>query len=208
MVKPIASPPTCLAVPRRSTAAAKTTQTRKNVSTASTTTPLPALIPVPSAGTPSLAPSCGAVGRTHLTSSTASAAAPNCTSQYQTASSGAIRRVTRKPSVTAGLKNPPEMNPTATTMTPIGETVRERQVGRRPRVRGAAAGDEEQREGADELGDASADVVALEHGANPIPSRRTASSRGDSRERVEPGRPGVRSARRARCRRSSAPPTD
>ena len=30
-----------------------------------------------------------------------------------------MRRVTRKPSVTAGLKNPPEMNPTAETMTPI-----------------------------------------------------------------------------------------
>ncbi len=54
-----------------------------------------------------------------MTSSTASAAAPNCMIQYQTASTGEIRRVTRKPSVIAGLKNPPEMNPTATTMTPI-----------------------------------------------------------------------------------------
>ena len=30
-----------------------------------------------------------------------------------------MRRVTRKPRVTAGLKKPPEMKPTATTMTPM-----------------------------------------------------------------------------------------
>ena len=66
MVNPIARPPTCLAVPRRSTAAAKTTQTRKNVRTASTTTPLPELTPVPSAGTPSLPPDCGSGGQDPL----------------------------------------------------------------------------------------------------------------------------------------------
>ena len=51
-MKPIARPAICLNVPRGSTAVANTTQTRKNVSTASITTPLPAPMPEPSAGTP------------------------------------------------------------------------------------------------------------------------------------------------------------
>ena len=145
----------------------------------------------------------GRVGRTHATSSAASTAAPNWTIQYQTASSGEIRRVTRKPSVTAGLKKPPEMNPTAETMTRDHEAVREREVGRRARVRGTAAGDEDQRERADELGDAPADVVALQHGANPIPRRRTAC-RDATHASESRGCPGERTARPARCRRSSA----
>ena len=48
---------------------------------------------------------------------------------------------------------------------PDRETVREREVGRRSRVRGASAGNEEQRERADEFGGTTADVVACQHGA-------------------------------------------
>ena len=76
IVKPIASPAICLNAPRGSTAVAKTTKTRKNVSTASTTTPAPELIPPPSAGDAEIATAFSiAFGSTHLRSSAASAAA-------------------------------------------------------------------------------------------------------------------------------------
>ena len=63
-----------------------------------------------------------------------------------------MRRVTRKPSVTAGLKWPPEMKPSGGDHHGDHEAVRECDVGQRARERGAAGGDEDQREGADELG--------------------------------------------------------
>jgi hypothetical protein len=89
------------------------------VITASMTTPAPAPIPDPSAGTPRLLAFSGPLGSTQATRSAASTAPPNCMIQYHPASLGEIRRVSRKPSVTAGLKKPPEMNPIAETMTPI-----------------------------------------------------------------------------------------
>lgn len=119
IVRPITRPEICLNVPRGSTAVAKKTNTRKKVSTASTTTAAPEPMPPPSAGTPRCDCDSIALGSTHLRSSAAVAAAENCTIQYQAASIGAIRFVTRKPSVTDGLKCPPEMKPTADIITAI-----------------------------------------------------------------------------------------
>ena len=81
IVKPIASPAICLKVPRGSTAVAKTTQTRKNVSTASIATPLPELMPVPRSGAPRWEPLRAFAGSTQRRRSAASVAATSCTTR-------------------------------------------------------------------------------------------------------------------------------
>ena len=63
----------------------------------------------------------------------------------------------------AGLKSPPEMWPIATTMTPIARPFASAASVADVDERGCAAADEDEREGADELGNAAPEIVTVEH---------------------------------------------
>ena len=63
----------------------------------------------------------------------------------------------------AGLKRPPEMWPIATTMTPIARPFASAASVVACDERGCAAADEDQREGADELGNSAPEIVTVEH---------------------------------------------
>jgi hypothetical protein len=81
IVKPIARPEIEANAPRGSAAVAKTTQSRKNVSTASITTPPPAPIPGASEGAPRLTASTCCSGSTAWSRNAARIAATNCANQ-------------------------------------------------------------------------------------------------------------------------------
>ncbi len=176
IVRPIASPATCLKVLRGSTAVPKTTQTRKNVSTASMTTPCPAPIPPPSAGTPRCDCDSRLVREHPLEQQRRERGRAELGDPVADGEGGAIRRVTRKPSVIAGLNSPPEMKPIAQTMTPIARPFASATSVERAGERDGAGADEDQREGADELGDAPAEIVTREHGRENRDLRRTVRS--------------------------------
>ena len=77
-----------------------------------------------------------------------------------------MRRVTRNPSVTAGLKIPPEMKPNAETITAITRPFASASRSSMRAKAARAGADEDQGERPDELGDAAAEVITLEHAAN------------------------------------------
>ena len=81
IVNPIARPAIDLNVPPGSAAVAKTTQTRKKVSTISITSPCHCVTPRPRAGVPRFARFRIAVGKSQRRSSEAMAAAANCVTQ-------------------------------------------------------------------------------------------------------------------------------
>src|ERR671933_1294966 len=117
IVSPIASPAIDLKAPRGSTAVAHTAQTRKNVSTASRTKPLPSL----TSGACGTLPSVAACSKRARSSRAARTAPRNCAAAYTIASRVVIRRARTKARVIAGLKWPPEMWPRFETMIPIAK---------------------------------------------------------------------------------------
>src|SRR5688572_10211486 len=117
IVSPNTSPEIDLKAPPGSAAVANTTQTRKNVRIASVRTAGPRSTASLTWGTP--LSRFAWEGKMNLSASAAIVAASNCVNQYTAASGSAILRVTTKPNVTAGLKCPPEMCPTAEAITAI-----------------------------------------------------------------------------------------
>src|SRR3989304_3192205 len=112
-VNPIASGKAAAGA-RSSTAVPKTTSTRKNVATASTTMPAPTPTPRPRSGVP---PATGPPPKSAAISRPAAEAPTNCAIQYMPPVAGFIRPVMTNPKVTAGLKCPPEIAPSAATIT-------------------------------------------------------------------------------------------
>src|SRR3972149_716721 len=112
-VNPIASGKTAAGA-RSSTAVPKTTSTRKNVATASMTMPAPTPTPRPRSGVPL---ATGPPPKSAAISRPAAEAPTNCAIQYMPPVAGFIRPVMTKPKVTAGLKCPPEIAPSAATIT-------------------------------------------------------------------------------------------
>ena len=97
--------------------------------------------------------------------SAAIVAASNCVNQYTAASGSAILRVTTNPKVTAGLKCPPEMWPTAEAITAITSPCANATGSSWPPGEEARPdADEDERERADELGNRAAQPVDR-HGA-------------------------------------------
>src|SRR5438093_4346622 len=116
-VNPMPNPPIAFQVPRSSMAVPYTTSTKKKVNTSSTRMQVPTVTPAPNPCVPRWTGFHTDSVNTSRSSAPAATPPSSCDTTYQPAFSLEILPPTKAPTVTAGLKWPPEIWPMAEIMT-------------------------------------------------------------------------------------------